>query len=59
MPVLHRVVVAIEQNLKPAVEKLPPDAEIVSQVVDVRKILEEPSSDSEANEIKHTVTLET
>ena len=37
-----RVEVAVERNIKIAKDKLPPDAEIISHVLDVRKILDEP-----------------
>ena len=39
---VRRVEVAVERNIKIAKDKLPPDPEIVSQVLDVRKILDEP-----------------
>ena len=47
---LHRVVIAVERNIKVAKDKLPPCAQIVSKVVDVREILNELSSKSHANE---------
>ena len=40
--VLRRVEVAVERNIKIAKGKLPPDAEIVSRVIDIRKILQKP-----------------
>jgi hypothetical protein len=48
---LHRVVVAIERNLKIAKDRLPPNAEIVSQVVDVCKLLSEPSDYNDTEDI--------
>ena len=39
---LRRVEVAVERTMKIAKDRLPPDAEIVSHVIDVRQILKQP-----------------